>query len=275
MAGSREQDVTDLHSVTNLYTRVESPSRVISSGDFADELKRQGAESAARASDSKRRDFDVGHASGPIESGSPNGFRTLPGSSVGAHVEMGAQSSAPAAPDLLTMDQVLSARVFGFHLQGAPYLSECVGVPTNQVVHPESVATTDCTAASRPDMQADFETDSIQEASYAPGRKEASGSVGCGQDSMQLDSRHVDAAETVPSVEEVTVMEDAYWSERSLRIITQDDGKKIILLRDYSLSKDQADELASRLMEHMKEQGATPDEVIWNGHSIWSSDEQG
>jgi hypothetical protein len=61
------------------------------------------------------------------------------------------------------------------------------------------------------------------------------------------------------------------WQQRALRLIARPDGRHTVWLRDFSVSTDEARQLAVSVARQLKGQGLALHNIFWNGHEVWSS----
>ncbi len=262
----------DLSPVPGLQGRASSSQSQVSANDFADELKK---EPPRKSADSSRQDATQEAVKQDAEvRGETSRDAPLPALSEGESSLAEASTGDPyAVSDLATVEQVLSARVFGLHLQASGYLSEYrLAARSAQANDPrltrEAISTGDLDIqhASPDDAATTFAT--------------VEGAVGEAADlgwtnvfvpmTGTTESQEAPEALALPQ-SGAGASSELRWHQRALRLIARPDGKYVAWLRDYMLSEDEARQLATGLVQQMKGQGMTLQSIMWNGHEIWSS----
>lgn len=180
--------------------------------------------------------------------------------------------SAFVAADLGTTEQVLSARIFGLHLQASGYLSEYAAAAAATHESPLIDASSESReAVSAPEAPELSDTSAIAQAFDQASSINAAG-LPLSPVTHEASAESVDAAERLSG--------DGLWSEwrwqgRSVRLLQSKNNEAVLWLRDYSLTESDARSLALDLLQRMRAQGIQPQRVMWNGHPIWSSNNSG
>lgn len=262
----------DTSSILGVQGRAQGRLSSTSGSDFADELNKDVPRGAAK---SPHGDAPQGRAGQAKEE---SASETLPGTPSATSDESAdsldplAISDTRALSAIATVEQVLSARVFGLHLQASGYLSEY------RLASADSEPSTPQSEANA--VQAD-------EVAASPSPLEDKTAAGAREDSPVLAADTLGAANVVMPEEAAEASTDiesvagplsgaaawceVTWQERALRLFARLDGKHTAWLRDYTVSTDEARQLAKSLAQQLKGQGMALHSIIWNGHEVWSS----
>lgn len=257
-----------------LGTQGRTPDRLsaANSSDFADELNKDVPREATKSSHEDAPQGRAGRAS------EESARVALPGAPAATPDERSesldplAVSDTHALSAIATVEQVLSARVFGLHLQASGYLSEYrLASANNEPSTPRSEVNA-------------MDTDEVPTSSSPP---EDMTTAGVGEDASgstedTLGVANVAAPEIAADgssdIESAAVRlsgaaawQEITWQERALRLFARTDGKHTAWLRDYTVSTDEARQLATSLAQQLKGQGIALRSIIWNGHEVWSS----
>jgi hypothetical protein len=265
----------DLLSVTSMSGRPDAGVQA-RSGDFSRALEKatpKGAESTKDAAHLQGSGKQDGQASDRTDS------KAWDIGAVAADGEAHGETSvgSPSAPLVASLERVLSARIFGLHAQASGYLSElALSGPFHEAL---------AKPLQRDEARADsWNASAGSDAPVETPSAKVLGSEDMAGNAMPVDSRvamrfseAADDAAPAPASMPDAAGDAVAWQERSLRVTHRLDGKHVIWLRDYTLSPDQARQLAQELVRHGQAQGVSLHSILWNGHEIWPStgNEQG
>ena len=262
----------DTSPILGIQGRVQGRLSATNSSDFADELNKDVPRAAAKPS---REDAPQGKA-GQASEESAN--ETLPGTPAATPDEGSeflnplAVSDSHALSTIATVEQVLFARVFGLHLQASGYLSEYRLASANGEP-PESRTQVNATGSDEILASPPLPDD----APMMGGRQDTPGltpgSLGVANVAAPeiAATAATDSESVAGPLSGAGAWHEVTWQERALRLFARPDGKHTAWLRDYTVSTDEARQLAKSLAQQLKGQGVALHSIIWNGHEVWSS----
>jgi hypothetical protein len=258
----------DLSPILGMQARAPGRLSQTSSSDFSDQLNK---DMPREASKSPREDLSQERISQTSEQSASDAFAASQDEN-GMVLGPLAVTDTGALSTVASVEQVLSARVFGLHLQASGYLSEyrlasadnepsappaelsaiqAVGTPARSPLQEGSVTASALTDASGSALGAMGITNVVL--------PEIAAAASTGVDAMAL------------PLSGAAAWREITWQQRALRLIARPDGKHTAWLRDYSVSTDEARQLATSLARQLKGQGLALHSIIWNGHEVWSS----
>jgi hypothetical protein len=167
-------------------------------------------------------------------------------------------------------EATLGTRLFGWHTQAQPYLSE---LDPAEEAGERDVFKDDMTKKT-PTSKMQYESSiSTSEGSNTGSEFAASATPVAGSSDIELLSMPSDevasASLTIPVQENASPT--AYWAERSLRFTRHADGKSVAWLRDFRADESELPQLIAMAISDAKAKGLTLSKIMLNGREAWSS----
>jgi hypothetical protein len=260
----------DTSSILGIQGRTQRPPSPANSSDFADELNKDVPRGAAK---SPHDDAPQGRAGQAREASTSE---TLPGTPSATSDESASSLDPLAVSDtralsaIATVEQVLSARVFGLHLQASGYLSEYRLASANSEPS-TSRSEADAMQAEEVPASLDPPEDTTAAQEDAPGLAADTLGVAIAAAPEIATNASTDIESVAGPLSGASTWREVTWQQRALRLFARPDGKHTAWLRDYTVSTDEARQLAKSLAQQLKGQGMALHSIIWNGHEVWSS----
>lgn len=258
----------DLSPILGFQAR--SPDRLsqTNAGDFSDELNKDMPRETPKSS---HEELSLERTRQTSEPSASDALAGTPGES-GTHLDPLAVTGTRALSAVASVEQVLSARVFGLHLQASGYLSEYRLASADDeppAQHTEASVMKPGEIAAAPSSLEGSVT------AGTPGGAPGPRAGAMGMTNVALPEFSADASIEVDAMA-LPLSGSAAWREitwqlRALRLIARPDGKHTAWLRDYSVSTEEARQLATSLARQLKGQGMALHSIIWNGREVWSS----